>query len=494
MKKIYKSVLVVLAAATLTSCGNSWLDESPSNGADTEVAIDNYAKALNALYGVYDGLQGSSSRNEYYGARMLYYGDVRADDMQSSTGTRTVPLYEMRYTASNAPGIWEIPYNVIRRANSLLDAIEKGKVADGKEADLADMKGQCLTVRALAHFDLCRIYGKPYQMDNGASYGVPIITKPVNPYDGEGLYPSRNSVKEVYDQVISDLTAAIPLLKTAQTKENGYINQGAAKALLSRVYLYKGDNQQALSVAKEVIASGSYELWATDEYVSGWSKPGSKEMIFEIVNKGTDDWVDRESIGYLMAEDGYSDMVLTKKFVDELNSDPNDIRIGVTLAAVKAANIKLYGTNRVYLNKFPGKTGDVRVNNIPALRISEIYLNAAEAAFKLGDNATAVEYLNPIVLRANPKATPVAAGDVTLERILLERAKELVGEGHRFFDAMRNNQTVVRYTSAADQGWQLNLTEASRKFDNTYFRTILPIPVKEIDSNYVIAEQQNPGY
>ena len=151
MKKIYKSVLVVLAAATLTSCGNSWLDESPSNGADTEVAIDNYAKALNALYGVYDGLQGSSSRNEYYGARMLYYGDVRADDMQSSTGTRTVPLYEMRYTASNAPGIWDIPYNVIRRANSLLDAIEKGKVADGKEADLADMKGQCLTVRALAH-------------------------------------------------------------------------------------------------------------------------------------------------------------------------------------------------------------------------------------------------------------------------------------------------------------------------------------------------------
>ncbi|MGL5547244.1 MAG: RagB/SusD family nutrient uptake outer membrane protein, partial [Tannerellaceae bacterium] len=306
MKKIYKSVLVVLAAATLTSCGNSWLDESPSNGADTEIAIDNYAKALNALYGVYDGLQGSSSRNEYYGARMLYYGDVRAEYMQSTqNSSRTRPTYEMNYTASNAPTIWEIPYNVIRRANSLLDAIEKGKVADGKEADLADMKGQCLTVRALAHFDLCRIYGKPYQMDNGASYGVPIVTKPVNPYDGEGLYPSRNSVKEVYDQVISDLTTAIPLLKTTQTDENGYINQGAAKALLSRVYLYKGDNTNALAVAKEVIASGSYQLWKTDEYVSGWSKPGSKEMIFEIVNKGTDDWVDREAIGYLMAESGY---------------------------------------------------------------------------------------------------------------------------------------------------------------------------------------------
>ena len=83
---------------------------------------------------------------------------------------------------------------------------------------------------------------------------------------------------------------------------------------------------------------------------------------------------------------------------------------------------------------------------------------------------------------------------ITLEKVLTERRKELAGEGHRFFDAMRNNETIVRYESQDNMGWHYALNEDSRKFDRTYFRAILPIPVSETNANPVIAKQQNPGY
>ena len=94
---------------------------------------------------------------------------------------------------------------------------------------------------------------------------------------------------------------------------------------------------------------------------------------------------------------------------------------------------KLYGTNTVFLNKYPADgLSDLRYNNVPLVRLSEVYLNAAEAAAKLGNqNDKAVEYLDAIVKRANPNKT-VKGTTVTVDRVLLERRKELIGEGHRF--------------------------------------------------------------
>lgn len=491
MKKINKIIsLGLILTATLTSCSHDWLNLDPSDGLPIDGAISSYQDAFTALNGVYDGLQ---EDERYYGARMLYYGDVRADDMQStSTATRTLPYYRMQYTATDVSGIWETPYNIIRRANTLITALESGAITDGKKESLDNILGQALAIRALAHFDLSRVYGKPYQMDNGASWAAPIVTN-VPSFDSQ---PLRNTVAEVYTQVIADLKKSISLMTT--DKSIGYFNQYGAQALLSRVYLYQGDNQNAFDAAEAVINSQAYKLWTNEEYVSAWTKGGNSELIFEIVNKGNDDWVDRESIGYLMAEDGYGDLVLTQSFVNELNSDPKDVRIGLTLAAVESDNIKIYGENKVYVNKFPGRSdfqpNDVRVNNVPVLRLSEIYLNAAEAAFKLGKLAEAVKYLNAIALRANPDFTAYTESTITLDAILEQRAKELFGEGHRFFDLMRNNKEIIRYTSEANIGWHLPLVKESQSFNNTYFRTILPVPVTEIDANPAIGSQQNPGY
>lgn len=495
MKLIYKQLMLLFSLVILSSCGNSWLDLDPTDGVPSETAIDSYKAASVALTGVYDGLQGNSNSVSYYGAQILYYGDVRADDMQARTqGMRTSSVYEMKYNEDNAPQIWLVPYDVIRRANRLLEAIESDKIVDATEAQLKNLKSEALTIRALVHFDLCRIYGKPYSEDNGASLGIPLILEPI-PQDA---LPSRNTVDEVYNQVITDLTDALSEGGLVDKKSYGYVNKWFAEGLLAKVYLYKEDNANALKYAEDVIEKSPYQLWTAEEYVPGWktTDSGRKEMLFELVNNSTDDWTDRNGIAYLMNEDGYADLIATKSFLDMMAETPEDVRNGIIIPAQSDSILMVkYGEEKIFVNKYPAESnGEMRLNSLPLMRLSEIYLFAAEAAAKLGDGAKASKYLNAIYKRANPNATDLSASEATVERIMLERRKELIGEGHRFFDAMRNNETITRYTGEADKGFHYSLLKESMKFDRSYFRTILPIPIDEVNVNNNLKGQQNPGY
>ena len=92
------------------------------------------------------------------------------------------------------------------------------------------------------------------------------------------------------------------------------------------------------------------------------------------------------------------------------------------------------------------------------------------------------------------KVSDAIADDEFLSKVLIERRKELVGEGQRFFDAMRNNETIVRYSSEENQGWHYSLLKESQSFDRTYTKALLPIPVSEANANPTLKAQQNPGY
>jgi hypothetical protein len=105
---------------------------------------------------------------------------------------------------------------------------------------------------------------------------------------------------------------------------------------------------------------------------------------------------------------------------------------------------------------------------------------------KTSDNDKATTYLEAIVKRANPANSVV--GTVTLEQVIKERRKEFVGEGHRQFDAMRNNETVSRIG-----GWHIpGLIPEVQSYNRDYFHAILPIPRYEKDANPNMV--QNPGY
>lgn len=125
------------------------------------------------------------------------------------------------------------------------------------------------------------------------------------------------------------------------------------------------------------------------------------------------------------------------------------------------------------------------------IRLSETYLNAAEAAVKTNDNDKAVAYLNPIVRRANPDNS-VEGETITLDRVLTERRKELVDEGHRMFDVIRNGMTVHRVDETDSNLASTEHNTQYMDYDWDFYKIVLPIPKHEMDANPNM--EQNPGY
>lgn len=495
-----------ILAASLSSCVNDWLDVAPSDGTDAGAALTNSSDLAAARTGMYKALKGNSSLVDYYGQQFFVYGDVHAgDDYQYNNlggSNRASFYYDMNYqtaseftsSTSSSNVAWKSPYIVIGRANRIIAAAEGGALSDAAEAKatIDQYAAEAKVLRALAHFDLVRIYGKPYTEDQGASLGVPLVTGVLE----SNAKPARSTVAEVYTQVVKDLTEAISSNALATETEPGYVSVWGAKAILSRVYLNMGDYANALSVAEDIIKNSGAALWTRDQYFKAWdaSTPNESEFLFRLNVAGSTDSNDLNGIGNLQGRDGYKEMVATKKFVDMLSADANDVRNDMFLPATADKEVAAFGTNKVYLNKLRGQGGNLRnVTIIPIIRLSEVYLTAAECAFRTNDKAKAVEYLNDLVKnRTTTEASLATVDNITLERILIERRKELIGEGQRYFDALRNNETITRYTSEADKGWHKTLSKEAQSFDRDYFKAIAAIPQEEINANPNI--KQNTGY
>lgn len=495
-----------ILAASLSSCVNDWLDVAPSDGTDADAALTSSSDLDAVRTGMYKALKGNSSLVDYYGQQFFVYGDVHAgDDYQYNNlggSNRASFYYDMNYqtaseftsSTSSSNVAWKSPYIVIGRANRIIAAAEGGALSDAAEAKatIDQYAAEAKVLRALAHFDLVRIYGKPYTEDQGASLGVPLVTEVLE----SNAKPARSTVAEVYTQVVKDLTEAISSNALATETEPGYVSVWGAKAILSRVYLNMGDYANALSVAEDIIKNSGAALWTRDQYFKAWdaSTPNESEFLFRLNVAGSTDNNDLNGIGNLQQRDGYKEMVATKKFVDMLTSDPKDVRNDMFLPAKAEKEVAVYGTNKVFLNKLRGQGGNLRnVTIVPIIRLSEVYLTAAECAFRNNDKTKAVEYLNDLVKNRTTTVASLATVDnITLDRILIERRKELIGEGQRYFDALRNNETITRYTSEADKGWHKTLSKEAQSFNRDYFKAIAAIPQAEINANPNI--KQNTGY
>lgn len=479
--KFFKYTILLAAAATLSACGNDWLDVQPSTSIETETSIKSLQEVRSGVNGLYDIMQNAYA----YSGRFIYYGDVTGDDMMAVSSTkRTGSYYRFNFTKDNAPtSFWEYPYSIIQNDNNVLAKIDNIPVADDDEnEEMQSLKGEALCIRGMLYFELVKFYGYPYLKDNGVSLGVPIVLQ----NEDINFKPARNTVAECYDQIIKDLTEGIDLISGDFNK--GHLNKWAALTLLSRVYLYKGDNEKALAAAKEAIdgAEGEgWELWSNADYPTAWASDADAshkgEVLFEIVNLTTDS-PGKESLGYLNNKNGYKDECITTSFYNLLSEDPNDVRLKLLVFDKK---------KNAYVNKYqPQGDENIKDANIPVIRLSEAYLNAAEAAQKLGDNAQAIKYLNPIVQRADPDNT-VEGTTITLDRVLTERRKELVGEGQRMFDVIRNGLTIHR-VDATNKNLTTKHNTRYKDYDWNFYMIVLPIPKAERDANPNVA--QNPEY
>ncbi len=481
MKKKFTPYLVCLAL--LLSACDDFLDTQSSTEVPTNNAITTIVDAQSALNGCYDIMQQPEYYNQYY----LIYGDIRGDDIQSDAGGQAsyylyvFDHYRLNSASSGFGLMWYYPLQLIRNASRIIEAIESGKVTDGSETSRNQIKGHAIALRAMAHFDLVKVFGYPYKKDNGRSWGAPVIDHVLK--DNE--LPVRKTVAETYDFIIRELVRAIPMMSTSKNSYN-QLNAYATRALLARAYLYTEQNelayQTAATLIEELKGNSLYTLYTHSGYPQAFAYNSNDtnfnpESLLEIFNTPMDN-PSRNGLGYMYSPNGYSENMVTWSFKDFINQDANDIRNFI---------IGYYGNGAPFLNKYPGAGGQAAFdNNYPLIRLSEVYLTAAEAAVKGGGSLTdGLSYLNAIVQRGNPENEVDEAG-YTLERVLDERRKEFIGEGHRYFDLLRNGITFYRsggYHYGAATGYDI---------DWDFELCVLPIPLDQFKLNPQL--QQNPGY
>ena len=218
--------------------------------------------------------QGFTANSEIWLRAITRAADVQAR-ITKGDGKRVSPYYEYNVLASDNLNIvlpWNTVYKVIRQTNNLIQKIESGSIQSSDTKELNRIKSEALVMRGLSLFNLTRLFGMPYTNDKGASLGVPIETSPSDPTHK----PSRSTVAQCYEQVVSDMSNALSGLK--QETSNGYINYWAAQALLSRVYLNMGEYQKAYDAATDVIKNngGRYQLYSYEEYPNDGGRISSR--------------------------------------------------------------------------------------------------------------------------------------------------------------------------------------------------------------------------
>ncbi len=471
MKKI--SFFLIALSMTFASCEN-FLDESPSSKLPTNTAITSVTDLSNAINGVYYTLV-----NEQYGLAgdMFLYADLKGTDTKYiSKGGHCSYLSDYQTSANDGhpDGFWSDIYSALGRANYAIEGATGMTVPTADQADYDDNMAELHAIRGWLHFQgailFCQIPTVTGVDMNAANSGLPISDK-VFPV---AYQPTRATLTETYTFITSELETS--LLTLSKDAKSGRINYWAAKAILSRVYLYMGNNNKALEYAADVIANSGKSLYTAAEYTSVWSQTFTKESLFEL---GVTDLTNaqRNSIGYYCTPEGYAECAATDAFFAYATADLADVRSTMI-------EQKIYGTKNqgYYTNKYPGQAGSTTptyTNSPKIIRMSEVYLIAAEAAVK-GGTATGAQsaafYINK--LRTNRIAAYADVPSVTLDDVMAERRLELAFEGHRFFDLVRNNIT----------------------FDNpvvgsvvpTDYRVIMAIPQRERDIAPSLV--QNPLY
>lgn len=468
-QKLKYIALSILMSITIFSCSDNFLDIDPEQNVPAENAVIDENTLKTALNGVYSELQSSN----YYGRSMYVIPELMADNLFLSSRNTGRYLDFDNFVVSERDSyvedLWIKLYSVLANASRVIEGGEKLKSGSTEQQALFDqLVGEAYALRALAHFDLVRLFAQPYNFTADASHlGIPIINQV---YD-ERISPPRDNVKNVYKQINSDIETAIN--KMSVSKKSGKFSVGGAKALAARVALYQEDYDTAITYSTQVINSGTFQLIDHDQYADLWANDFNSESIFEIVNTVSDN-SGTDGLGHFFDVKGYADALVP---LDIINTyDPDDIRLNAIIQGAKPGAEQ----DANFVGKFP--KGTEHDDNLRIFRLAEQYLIRAEAYAKTDQPTLAQEDLLTVMKRAKPTAVPVIeTGEDLMDLILLERRRELAFEGHRLFDLNRNKRSVTMIQSD-------NKTEAS--YPNDKF--ILPIPLSELNANPDM--KQNPGY
>ena len=524
----------------LTSCEDFLVTESKS-ALSTDNAYSAAANIDQDLTGVYGALKPFA----------LYYmamSEFRSDNLFITTEQRTNEYSDC--AQFNGTGLlndnlisncWADHYTLISAANVLLDHLGEAGLT---EAQQTQYEAEARFLRALSYFDLVRFFGR-----------VPISLHEISPAEAFSI-PQSEAI-DVYNKVIvPDLEYAIDRLQETATDYKGVehserVKRIAAQALLGKVYmqmagypLYQDTKAKAQALLAEVLTKESV-YWVPT--MDGWNRMwvhenDNKNFIFEIqytadkgqgntaspISKTQNTYADDYCNAYLTVgphvyverdlQDHFlvsntvenADGTTTEEYVDQrlvgtINTgqaydeetgqyvggatDQNNFLVKFCEHKMKRASLGLSDMDAEIVDRtcWP--------QNWPVLRIEDIMLLYAEC---VGNTAEGYSYLNKIRKRAGLSELKEMTAENYQAAVAYERRCELLGEGHRWFDQVRQNTFVeeirtmmANYRDKRDQAHSSNYTiYANRVTQNS---ALYPIPMSQIRIREGLY-QQNPGY
>jgi starch-binding outer membrane protein, SusD/RagB family len=458
MKRINLFLFALMTSVALWGCSDT-LDLEPQASISDVVALSTPGNVENARVGAYAALGGANA----YGGSYIYLTEIYAAPTNEIffNGTflqpREINVKQILTANSFVAGYWSTSYNIINRANNILSALD---VFGSDTGTRARVEAEAKFLRGVALFNLVQVFGKAYNDGSPTSNpGVPVVLVPTRTAD-ETLQVPRNTVAEVYTQILADLNAA----KAALPNTNGfYANTFVASAMLARVHLVMGNYAQAAAEANRVITSNRYSLFAniTGNYVR---TANGSETIFAIQNTAT---VFNNDMAVFHAPLPYGRADIQVLNPHLTNYETGDVRGTLFVATGRGRMSTKYASDNA--------TVDPRRTNITVLRVAEMHLIRAEANVRTSGSVGAPPLTDVNAIRARVGLAPLTA--VTLADVLKERRNELIFEGLLFSDMKR---------------LQINTQGASGNIPWNSNALVFPIPEREMIVNKQLT--QNPGY
>lgn len=471
--------LLILTLLGMPSC--NILLEEPDHIIVTDGFYKSEGDAIAAVNSIYNRLAA-----RMYNRGMQVMADLSVDDHKNGQGMPNPFLLDLeflRVTPENqfVAQTWQDHYDGINRANTAINRIPDIEMNANLKSRLL---GEASFIRGLLYFNLVRFFGE-----------VPIVTSDTR--NLSDLNIERAPISEVYSQIIQDLEfAAGNLPKINSGNDLGRATEGAAKILLGKVYLTMEDWNRCIQVLEEVITQEvGYNYGLHQNFRDNWnrSSENGSEMVFAvqyneppgIPNSMMRLSAPRNRVPGLIGNEAD---IPTQEVYDIF--DAEDSRRNATFFTSYERNGITYNFPFPFFYKYfdPDRTHATNQSNanVYVLRYSDALLMLAEAINEsTGPNTLAYELINRVRRRAygniDYDLSNLSQNEFR-EAVYLERRKEFVFEGQRWFDLVRTGkfyETMLNHTENGGNNVQP-------------FHVLMPIPQREMDTNPNLV--QNDGY
>ncbi|BDD09773.1 hypothetical protein FUAX_22050 [Fulvitalea axinellae] len=449
--KLRRYMMSALMAGALFSTGcDGYLDYEPNNDKQLEedilVSEENLVKILN---GAYSNLAGG----EFLGGRTQHLSELLADNVNGSAliegergvYTRNTDIFDGFKNDAYTKG-----YKAIRNANLVLENLDlvglPGNPENPESVEEINKRkiafeAEARFIRAIAHFELVRLWGKPYVASSAdADLGIPyrLSSDPT-------IAPVRETVAQVYSNVLADLKFAEALSDNNDRQgQTRWADKWAAKGYQAKVYFQMNDFENALKYADDVLKNSGATFDERPDYIlHRFDEKAVSEEIFGIVSLGTNNdnggelrgkyYFDEKVITHYPMAEGLAKVAVDKTDRRMLSYDNGETNEGI-LALAKFKSIKYDIDGDGTLESELKKT----YMQVPLLHYTQLLLTKAESAAELGQLDVAGTALTKVLDRAytSGKIAPITK-KALIDEIRLQRRLELVGEGDRIHQIKR---------------------------------------------------------